>query len=389
MKAVLVDLLCSTPSYCGELAMALRESGLDAELASPRFYLEPRFLDAYPRSSWIRDLTVHAARPRPLRLAVRAVEGSLNYARLLARIRAKSYDVVHVQWIPLEDRASPFMPILRSLCDDAGTLLVLTVHNAVPHDRVQVDLAVLKRNLDCAHLIVALTEHVAFELSRDVGTVSPIVVIPLSALFVNHDLPPRGEAIARLGDPTGPIVLFLGLIRPYKGLDLLSEAWQEVRNSFPDATLFVVGKVLDDASGLELRRLHGHEGVRFIDHYVPVSEMLDYYAVADTVVFPYRRISQSGALMTAAGLGRPTVVTPIAGFLEQVGHLRSAVVADEVSGAAIARALIYSLERREELAVAAEHDRAAIAGSPIGWASVARATVRAYETNLRILRRQD
>ena len=183
MRAVLVDLLCNSPYYCAELSGALRDAGVDAELASPRFYLEPRFLDPTRRSSWIRDLAVHVSRPRPLRLAARAVEGSLNYARLLVRIRARAYDVVHVQWIPLEERASPFMPTLRSQCDRAGSLLVLTAHNAVPHDRVGVDLGALKRNLDCAHLIVAQTDHVARELSRDVGTVSPIVVIPHGPLI--------------------------------------------------------------------------------------------------------------------------------------------------------------------------------------------------------------
>ena len=387
MRAVLVDLLCTLPFYSGAQARALRDAGVDAELASPRYYLDPRFLDAFPRSTWIHDLAVHATRPRPLRLAVRAIEGSLNYARLLGRIRARDYDVVNVQWIPFDEKPW-FMPTLRRQCDRAGTLLVLTVHDVVPHDRVRGDLAVFRRNLDCAHLIVALTEHVALELSRDVGTVSPIVVIPHGPIFVDHRLPPRDEALDRLGHPSGPIVLFLGLIRPYKGLDLLAEAWGEVRMSFPEATLFIVGKVLGDAAGLEVQRLREIEGVRVVDRYVQVDEMLDYHAAADVVVFPYRHISQSGALMTAASLGRPTVVTPVAGLKEQVGHFQSSVVADEISGAAIARALINSLERRGELAAAAERDRAAIADSPIGWASIARDTVRAYESNLRILRRQ-
>jgi glycosyltransferase involved in cell wall biosynthesis len=102
-------------------------------------------------------------------------------------------------------------------------------------------------------------------------------------------------------------------------------------------------------------------------------------------VFPYRRVSQSGALMTAAGLGRPTVVTPIPGLLEQVEGLRSAIVAREISGSAIAEAILFSLSRREEMAAAADRDRASIINSTIGWGSVARATIRAYETNRRLL----
>lgn len=389
MRAVIVDLLCSSPFYCAELARALLRAGIKAELASPLFYLEPDALESYPRSRWITDLAVHASRPRPLRLAARAVEGSLNYVRLLGRIGAKEYDVVHVQWIPFADRASPFMSTLRSRCDKTGTLLVVSAHNAVPHDRPRTDLGVLKKNLDFAHLIVAHSEHVAQELAQDVGTVSPIVEIPLGPLFAEHELPPRDEAARRLGQPSEPIVLFLGLIRPYKGVDLLSEAWPEVRALFPDATLLVVGKTLDPGAALDLRALGGQAGVRIVDRYVSVASMLDYYAVADVVVLPYRHISQSAALMTAISLGRPTVITPIAGLQEQVQGLRSTVEADEISGAGVARALMVSLQRRDEMLAMAERDRAALADSPIGWASVAKATAAAYEAHFRVRRSHD
>jgi glycosyltransferase involved in cell wall biosynthesis len=389
MRAVLVDLLCNSPFYCAELARALSQAGVRTELASPLFYLEPEALESYPRSRWIADLAVHASRPRPLRLAARAVEGLLNYVRLLRRIDAKEYDVVHVEWIPFSDKASPFMSILRTRCDRSGTLLVVSAHNAVPHDRPRTDLRVLKGNLDRAQLIIAHSAHVALELAQEVGTVAPITVVPLGPQFADRALPPRDVAARRLGDPTEPIILFLGLIRPYKGVDLLSDAWPDVRASFPDATLIVVGKALDPGAALDLQALGRQEGVRVVDRYVSVASMLDYYAVADVVVLPYRRISQSAAFMTAVSLGRPTVVTPIAGLQEQARGLRSAVVAEEVTAAGIARALTASLRTRDEMAEAAERDRAALADSPLGWASVARATVAAYETHIRVRSSRD
>jgi glycosyltransferase involved in cell wall biosynthesis len=385
MRVVLVDLMCNSPFYCAELTRALCDAGVDAVLASPRFHLEPRFLDAYPRPTWIRDLVVHARRPRPLRLAVRAVEGTLNYARLLARIRARAFDVVHVQWVPFEGRASPFMRLLRSWCDRTETLLVYTAHNAVPHDSARVDLAALRHDLDSAHLVVAHADHVARELAHDIGTVTPMVVIPHGPLFTYRQLPPREEAAARVGRFSRPVVLFQGLIRRYKGLDLVAGAWPDVTKAFPDASLLVVGRVADAFAASDVARLRAQESVHIVDRFVRVSEMLDYYAVADVVVFPYRRTSQSGALMTAVGLGRPTVVTPIDGLREQVEGLRSASVADEVSEAALARALVTSLEQREAMAVAAEEDRRVVASSPTGWASVARATAQAYEARRRAL----
>jgi D-inositol-3-phosphate glycosyltransferase len=113
--------------------------------------------------------------------------------------------------------------------------------------------------------------------------------------------------------------------------------------------------------------------------------MVDYHALSDVVVIPYRRISQSGALMTAIGLGRPTVVTPLDGLLEQVRGLESTVVAADVSGSAIASSIVSSLQRSGQLMQAASRDRERIASGSLGWRSIGRATADAYERGRRRL----
>ena len=379
-RVVVVDLLCNSPYYSGAFTGALLDAGVEAELASPRFYLEPDFLDAYPRSRWIVDLVTHANRPRTIRLAARTIEVILNGLQLLARIEMRRYDVVHVQWAPFDDRTSAFMRVLRAMCDRSQTLLVITAHNASPHDRGRVDLSTIRRNLNAAHLVVAHTQHVAAELTANVGIQAPIATIPHGPLFADHVLPGREESATRLGLVIAPTVLFLGLIRPYKGIDLLDEAWPLVLATVPNARLLVVGKVLGAGSKRDLDRLRTQPGVEVIDGYVSVERMLDCYATCDVVAFPYHKISQSGALMTAVGLGRPIVITPIAGLLEQVRTLTCAIVADDTSGPAIARALTSSLRRSAELEAAAGRDRAAIAHSSIGWNAVAAATIMAYQS---------
>jgi glycosyltransferase involved in cell wall biosynthesis len=378
-RAVVVDLLCNSPYYCGPLVAALRAGGVLAELASPAFYLEPDFLAAYPVAPWITNLTVRVARPRPLRLASRTVELALNGLRLLWRINGRRYDVVHVQWMPFDHRQTVGMRLLRIVCDRAGARLVFTAHNVLPHDDGSADPAIVRRNLNCAHLVVAQTDHVARELRTAIGTRSPIVEIPHGPLFVDRPLPAPADAAARLDWPPDPTVLFLGLLRPYKGLDLLAEAWPQVLGAHPQARLLVVGKVLDAAVRPELDRLRALPRVRIVDRYVSVARMLDSYAVARVVVFPYRRVSQSGALMTAAGVGRPSIITPLDGLVEQVRRLSSAVIATDVTGPALALALIDGLERAPDLLRAAADDRVALAASDGGWAAIAAATHQAYE----------
>jgi len=386
MRVVVVDLLCNSPYYSAPVVRALRDAGVDAELASPAFYLEPHYLDDTPRAVWVTNLAIHTSRPRALRLAGRSVEASLNVARLLARVAAGAYDVVHVQWIPFADRSSAVMRQLRCRCDATGTLLVHTAHNAVPHDRLPTNLTVIRQNLDLAHLLVVHTAHVSADLAEMVRTVTPIEVIPHGPLFVDRELPDRAAATARLGiRSSGPIALFLGLLRPYKGLDLLADAWPMVRIAIPEARLLVVGKRGDRGVGADLERLRGQPGVDVVERYVSVQAMLDYHAVSDIVVVPYRRISQSGALMTAIGLGRPTVLTPLDGLMEQVHGLDSAVVAAEVSAPAVASSIVSSFRRVDELSRVAARDREWIANASFGWRSVGRATADAYERGRRRL----
>jgi glycosyltransferase involved in cell wall biosynthesis len=385
MRAAIVDILCNSPYYCAPLVRALRDTGVEAELASPAFYREPHYLDDTPRAAWVTNLTVYAGRPRAVRLASRSVEASLNVALLLARVAAGAYDVVHVQWLPLEDHSSMFMRLLRHRCDATDTLLVRTVHNAIPHDRPRTNVAVIRRNLDLAHLLVAQTDHLAAELIDTVHTVVPIEVVPHGPLFVDRDLPDRAVAAARLGirSSSGPIVLFLGLLRPYKGLDLLADAWPVVKAAVPEARLLVVGSRGDRGVEADLNRLRGLSGVEVDERYVSVQDMLDYHAVCDVVVLPYRRISQSGALMTAIGLGRPTVLTPLDGLLEQVRGLESVVVATEVSAHAVADAIVSSLRLVDELAQAAVRDRELTANASFGWRNIGRATADVYQQGRR------
>jgi glycosyltransferase involved in cell wall biosynthesis len=379
MRVLVVDLLCNSPYYCAPLVRALAAAGAEVELASPEFHLEASALDGVPRPAWLVDLVVHARRPRGLRLAVRSLELSANLLGALRHIAAGAYDVVHVQWIPFEERSTAVMQLLRRACRRGGARLVLTVHNAVPHDRPGPNPDRIRRNLDLADLLVAQTASVADDLAR-AGARTPVTVIPHGPLFGDQPRPDRTAAATRLGlSPDGPTVLFLGLLRPYKGLDILADAWPAVRAAIPMARLLVVGRLADAGARPDLDRLTALPGVEARERYVSVPEMVDYHAVSDVVVFPYQRTSQSGAFMTAVGLGRPTVVSPIEGLREQAAGIVSAIVAAKATGAAVADAIVTSLRRGEEASRAAERDRVAIAESATGWPAIARATIAAYE----------
>jgi glycosyltransferase involved in cell wall biosynthesis len=173
-----------------------------------------------------------------------------------------------------------------------------------------------------------------------------------------------------------PVVLFFGLLRPYKGIKTLLDAWRGITG----AELWVVGRPMLDLAPL---RAAATASVRFIDRYVPEPDVQAYFRRADLIVLPYERtdrFDQSGVLATALAFGKPVVLTDIGGFPEVAatgaGRLVSAGDADALRDAL--QWLIDDPAARARLGEAA----AAAARGPYSWGSAARQTLELYRSLL-------
>jgi glycosyltransferase involved in cell wall biosynthesis len=158
---------------------------------------------------------------------------------------------------------------------------------------------------------------------------------------LDAQLPPELEE-----PPAGvPVVVLPGLIRPYKGLDVLLDAWRGI----DDARLWVVG--------LPKMPLPGAlpPGVSLVPRFVRDAELAGVLRRADLVVLPYREIDQSGVLYSAVGLGRPLLLSDVGGFPEVAATGAAELVppGDPQALRAALRELIASPVRRAALAVAA------------------------------------
>ncbi len=146
---------------------------------------------------------------------------------------------------------------------------------------------------------------------------------------------PREKAIAELGlSPNKKNLLFFGLIREYKGLDLLIEAFSELDDTYQ---LIIAGEPygsfekyqkLIDASPLK-------ENIKLFDRYIPDSEVPIFFSAADVCVLPYRSATQSGISSISYHFEVPLITTSVGGLKETVGDRGTGIVVDEVSSSAI------------------------------------------------------
>jgi starch synthase len=179
---------------------------------------------------------------------------------------------------------------------------------------------------------------------------------------------------SELQDTDAPVVLSYGLLRPYKGIETLVEAWRGIEG----AQLWIVGRPMMDLAPL---RSAAPDGVRFVSRFVSRAEEAALFERADIVVLPYERSERfgfSGVLATALGHGKAIVLSDIGGFGE-VGVLGAARLVAPGDAPALREALselIADEPARARLATAA----ARAAAGEYSWEAAARATLALYET---------
>ena len=376
MRVAVVDPQAFTPPYDDELCRALSAAGADVELLTARFtHGEAPVAHGYVRRELFGPPLAGLIARRPgsrARIPLKATGHAVGLARLVRRARAWHPDVIHWQWAP-----SPALDLkaLRAAGHEARAT-VFTVHDVLP--RRSRDAAPLWAELyaSCDRVIV----HGAASRDRllvEVGGVPAerIAVIPHALLHTGAGIDARPEQIA-------PHLLFFGLIRPDKGLDVLIEALPAIARSVPDVTLEVVGSPRMPVEPLRARAeaLGMGERITWDLRFVAESEVTSVFGRARVVALPYRWIEGSGVLATALAQGVPPVVTAVGTFPELCANydLGDPVPPDDAG--ALADALVRALT--DPVARARAVAGMARARAELTWERTARMTLDLYERAL-------
>jgi glycosyltransferase involved in cell wall biosynthesis len=365
VRVHLVDPPAFTPPYDHALAGALARAGARVELFTSRF--------DYARVPRGEGYEVHETFYRwapggpgsGLRRAAKLLQHGPDMLRY--RRAAAAADVVHFQWLPVQPLDARLLPRRRPL--------VITAHDVLPREPLPGQLAAQRRLYERADAVVVHSHHGREQLVVDLG-IAPerVAVIPHGAFEHLAALPEESSLPAELSAVRGPVVLFFGLLRPYKGLDVLLDAWKGVGG----AELWVVGMPRMSMSPLRSRT---SPSVRFVPRYVDDAELAAYFRRADLVVLPYREIDQSGVLFTALAFGKPLLLTSVGGFPEVAARGAAELVepGDRAALHIALKRLIDDPGRRAALAAGA----AEAARTTYSWDAVARDHLALYERLLR------
>jgi glycosyltransferase involved in cell wall biosynthesis len=363
MRVQIVDPAAYTPPYDHALAGALARAGADVELITCRFPYGPvPQEEGYEvRELFYRRSSRAGIGPRRRRL-LRAAEHIPDMRRY--RRVAEQADLIHYQWLPIPGLDRRLLPPRRPR--------VYTMHWRLPEagSRIGRTLTRLLAEMDA---VVVHSEHGRRRLEADFGVATErLRVIPHGAFDYLTRQPEEVPLPEELRETEAPVILAFGLIRPYKGTDVLLEAFRRIEG----AELWIAGMPRMPMDELRDLAARAPGTVRFVDRFIPDAEIPAFMRRADLAVLPYRNIEQSGVLYTALAFGRPLVLSSVGGFPEIAarGAARLVPPDDPDALAETMRELLADPAATEALGAAATRE----AATTYSWDRIADQTMDLY-----------
>jgi glycosyltransferase involved in cell wall biosynthesis len=363
MKVQLVDPSAFTPPYDRALAAALARAGAEVELLTTRFLYGPV---PPPEAYRVNELFYRRSAARGLNARGRVPFKVAEHLGDMLRFRREaSADVIHYQWLTIPPLDVRLLPPLRPR--------LMTAHYILPPQPGRRQVRSVRRVFGAMDAIVAHSEHGATRLRDEVGLdPAKVRVIPHGAFDYLTKLPAEKPLPAELDGAEGTVILSFGLLRPYKGIEHLLEAFRRVR----DAELWIVGNPRMDVGPLRELAEQVPGRVRFVTRFVDDAEIPAIFRRADLLALPYLDAEHSGVLYTGLAFGKPMVLSAVGGFPEvaAAGAARLVPPGDTAALADALAELTADDAARAELAAAASR----AAAGPFSWDEAARRTMDLY-----------
>lgn len=304
-------------------------------------------------------------------------------------VKGKLPDVVHLHWLHAFFVAPNNLKSYIKLAKLISRLLILkligvkivwTAHNLKDHDN---------RNpaLDrvCTNLVVKLSDAVITHSETAKSTLvkkfnmrnnDKVYIVPHGNYIGYYENKvTRMEARKAIGIPHSSLcLLFMGLIRPYKGVPKLIKDFKKIQHG--DAQLIITGKVSDvlEREWIE-QEAKGQDAIKFLPGYVADQQIQLYMNACDAVVFPYGEIFTSGAMLMAMSFSR-ACIAPAKGCINEILNNSGAILYDPESENGLEQAIKFAIQQKDQLIGMGECNRQL--AEQWNWNSIARRTLEVY-----------
>ena len=323
------------------LSREMNLKGYETELVSFS-YQYPKFLfpgkTQFAEEKGPEDLKIH--------IKINSVKPA-NWIKTAKFITSLKPDYVIIRfWLPF---MGPALGTIAGKLRKKGIKVLAITDNVIPHESRLGDRWLTKYFLKRCDGFITLSKSVLEDISQFTDNQNKIM-LPHPVYNVFGESVSRSVGIEKLNlDVNSKYILFFGLIRGYKGLDLALKAMQDSRIKELGIKLIIAGEFYDKKEKYSELLEACKESVLLFDHYIPQEEVKYYFAASDCVVQPYKAATQSGITQVAYNFNKPMIVTNVGGLPEIVAHEKVGYVT-ELNETAIADAIVrfYAENKKAE-----------------------------------------
>lgn len=300
--------------------------------------------------------------------------------------RLRGARILHIHWVSFATKKfGPLSPLFSTINSYVclafakllGFRIIWTVHNIVPHEQLTLDDKAISRFLSrIASATIAHSRETISQMESIGLSTKNVHIIPIGSYIGSYpDTISRDDARKRLGIADDEfVVLFLGIIRAYKGvpdlLDAMSHATQ------PRVRLVIAGACDDPALRRQITDYQTKHAALFHDGFVDDEELQIYFRAADVTCLPFKTITTSGSALLALSFATPVIAPKIGAlkeFPQNVGWLYDPDESD-----ALLNALTQAIAQKNHLD--SYQKNAYTYASSLSWDKIAVQTKELYET---------
>jgi glycosyltransferase involved in cell wall biosynthesis len=298
-----------------------------------------------------------------------------NWPVAARRIREWQPDLIIVAfWLPLMGMS--LGSVLRLVKRKFNIPVIGLMHNMIPHESRPGDLIFSRYFLKILDAAVALSDPVRDDVLHFEPAL-PVRVHP-HPVYDHFGKPlPKEDALRDLGlSPGYRYLLFFGIIREYKGLDLFIRMMADKRLEVLRVKGIIAGEFYEDETPYYqlIEQLQLKERLILNARFIPDDQVALYFSAADMVVLPYKHATQSGITQIAYAFEKPLLVTGTGGLRQIVEHEKNGYIV-EADPEALANAVVDFYENRREIAFASYSARLK---EKYSWAGFINALLQLY-----------
>ncbi len=308
----------------------------------------------------------------------------LFYPIIFTVKRLQGYKIFHIHWLsfsislplPYSEYISYYYSIFCLMTLKLlGFKIVWTVHDVIPHEKETINDTNVSKLLSKIAKIKIIHSSLTISQMKDMDlNINNTVIIPHGNYNNAYkDIISLSEARKRLNiRPNEFVILFFGLIRPYKGIDDLLVAFEKIKDQ--NVRLVIAGKCTDPVLYRKILDAKKHNNIDFYEGHVDDNKVSIYFKASDIVCLPFKEITTSGSVLLALSFGKPIIAPRIGALVDlptNVGFLYDPTKTD---------ALLHSLTG----AVSSKHldtisTSASKYANSLSWDKIAEKTYEVYE----------